>query len=236
MKFIAGEGRTARCCSGWFGNPRFEKECFMKTYIATGLVVAALLGMAVSDAKAQYNYPAMLLQVPFLPQVPPGDWGNTKNCGPACAMMATGYYGNFCPSSQTITAADKWLAQRLHDNRYNDPNGWYTNFTGTNSLGILLAEYSALHYGPASGSNAGAILSEIQRGRPVIVGVRIQNGRLVTSGGIAHWALAVGWNARDQRIILNDPGTSTGRQIQYPIATFEQSWAIDGRKYSPVWK
>lgn len=197
-------------------------------------LMATLLGTLASDVEAQYNFPPMLLQVPFLPQVPPGDWSNTKNCGQTCAVMLKGYFGYYCPSPQAITDANKWLANRLGNSRYYDPNGWYTNFTGPNALGKLINEYCGLRCGPASGSDVSAILNEISRGRPVIVGVHIRNGRLATSGGISHWALAIGWNARDRRIILNDPGTSSGRQIQYPVADFEQSWGIDGRIYAPV--
>ncbi|NSW75158.1 MAG: hypothetical protein HPY68_00005, partial [Candidatus Atribacteria bacterium] len=34
----------------------------------------------------------ILLDVPFLPQVPPGDWSNTRNCGVASAVMIKAYY------------------------------------------------------------------------------------------------------------------------------------------------
>lgn len=203
----------------------------MKKQCSVVAVSFAVLAMCVAVALA-----ASPLPVPFLPQVPPGDINNTKNCGQACAMMLKGYYGNYCPSSGSITDANRWLATKFNDSRYNDPNGWYTNFQGRNALGILLTEYCGLRCGPASGRDVQAIRSELDRGRPVIVGVMIRSGRLTDTGGDAHWAIAIGWDAGTQQIILNDPGTSSGSQKRYSVADFDRSWATQGRVYAPVWK
>ena len=79
-------------------------------------------------------------------------------------------------------------------------------------------------------------MAQIKAGRPVIVGVKISGGQLTASSGVAHWALAIGFNPVEQKIILNDPGTSSGSQKQYRVADFDKSWATQGRVYAPVYK
>ncbi len=210
----------------------------MKNSLLCLMAIAALLAAAGDSAQSSmtYAHPPMLLQVPFLPQVLPGDWPNTKNCGQAVSMMLKGYYGNYSPASSTITSANRWLATRLNNSRYLDANGWYTNFQGTNALGILVNEYCGLRCSPATGRDVASILDELNKVRPVIVGVMIRSGRLTDTNGTAHWALAGGWNARDQKILLNDPGANAGRFIPYPVAEFQKSWATQGQVYAPVWR
>lgn len=198
------------------------------------LAVASLLPAGPPNTPC-YNYPPMLLSVPWLCQVPPGDWNNTKNCGQTCAAMVDGYFHNFCPSSTAITAENTWLATWLKDTRYKDENGYYTHFNdGRNSLGTLLREYCRLNYWVGSGKDITSVLDQLKAGFPVIVGVQISGGQLVSSGGSAHWALAVGWDGRNNQIILNDPGTKGGRQKPYSVADFEKSWATQNRIYAPV--
>jgi hypothetical protein len=181
-------------------------------------------------------YPPMCidLRVPWLSQVPPGDWANTKNCGQAVGVMLGGKFNAGRVSSDVITWENTWLASRLNDGRYRNANGWYTNFSGANALGILLREFHALKYAVYNGRGADDVVNEMAKGRPVIVGVMIKSGRLCSSGGVAHWALAVGYTPG--YIYLNDPGTSSGRFIKYAISTFEASWATQGKIYVPVWK
>ncbi len=178
------------------------------------------------------------LPVPWLPQVPPGDWANTKNCGQACALMVHAYFNWYCPGPSGITNANRWLASRFGDSRYLSSNGWYTNFSGRNVLGVLIVEYFRKAYLVRYGSSyddISQILAEIQNGKPVIVGVMISGGRLVSSGGIAHWSLAVGYDQGTGEIILNDPGTNSGNKVHYKFATFDASWRTQGRIFVPVW-
>lgn len=68
---------------------------------------------------------------------------------------------------------------------------------------------------------------------PVIVGVKIKKGRLVSGkDGDGHWAIVVGCDGN--KIILNDPGTNSGNGIKYDAATFIASWATQGKIYMPV--
>jgi len=164
---------------------------------------------------------------------PPGDRYHTKNCGQAVGVMLGGHFNNEVVEPWVITAENNYLADRFNDDRYRNPNGWYTNFNNDNRLGTMLTEFHALHYSVYHGNGPDDVVMEMAHGRPVICGVMIKEGRLVSSGGEAHWVLAVGW---DGRIYLHDPGTKSGRYIRYSLAAFERSWATQGKIYAPVWK
>lgn len=174
------------------------------------------------------------LNVPFLPQVPPGTWAETKNCGQACAVMLAGYFNGAVVNSARITAQNSWLANFTRDQRYNQANGWYTGGNALNAYRALLGQYNGLQISVGNGSTPEDVVNQAVRGRPCIVGVMINGGRLVSDGGIAHWALVVGWDGRN--IILNDPGTNSGNHIAYSVAAFNASWATQGKIYISVWR
>lgn len=92
-------------------------------------------------------------------------------------------------------------------------------------------------YGP----NAVSIIRELLNGRPVIAGVMFDTStkRLATSGGsgrIGHFVICVGWDGRSRKMIVNDPGTSSGNRYQYAVDVFETSWATPGKVYIPVYR
>ena len=171
-----------------------------------------------------YPPACFVLNVPWIKQFPPGDQSNTKNCGQACGVMIGGFFNNGTVASWVITSENSWLAAILHDSRYLDPNGWYTNFTGTNALGKLLNQYHAVRYSVMCAASVEVLINQVYNSRrPVLVGVMISGGRLVRTGGVAHWALVVGWDGCN--VILNDPGTKDGNFIRYSVSTFNASWA-----------
>ncbi|MCX6784419.1 MAG: hypothetical protein NTV81_00590, partial [Candidatus Komeilibacteria bacterium] len=95
----------------------------------------------------------------------------------------------------------------------------------------LLRQYNSLNVSVCQGNSPEDVVNQAANGHPCIVGVMISNGRLVSRGGIAHWALVGGWAGN---IFLNDPGTSRGNHISYSVAAFDASWATSGRIYIPV--
>jgi len=173
------------------------------------------------------------LSVPFIKQVPPGDWDNTKNCGQACGVMLGGYYNGGAVADWVIIAENRWLRRFTGNTRYLNDNGWYTNFSGKNTLGNLLYHFHALRTIVYYGNQPDDIINEVAHGRPVLAGVRIKDGKLVGSGGTSHWVLVVGW---DGRIVIHDPGTSSGRYKRYSIAAFRDSWEEEGKIYVPVFR
>lgn len=177
------------------------------------------------DVRLSYPPYCFSLNVPFLTQVPPGDWSRTNNCGQAVCVMLGGYFNNGIVNSSIIDAENDWLGCGNQK-----PNGCRT---GAGTLKNLLWGFHRLNSTVYYGRSADDVVNEVKNGRPTIVGVMINNGRLVSSGGRAHWALCVGY---DGNIVLHDPGTNNGRFIRYSIGDFERSWATQNKIYIPVWK
>ncbi len=174
-----------------------------------------------------------VLSVPFIAQVPPGDWGNTKNCGQACAVMLGGYFNGGTVAPWVITAENSWLANYTGDSRYRNANCWYTGGGRLGAYRELLRQFHGLQSAAYNGRTIDDVLNEVTRGLPVIVGERISDGWIVPSGGVSHWALVIGWNGN---VILHNPGSSGGAYNWISQSVFEQSWAQDGRIYIPVWR
>ena len=180
----------------------------------------------VVDSYPQY---CISLSVPFRTQVLPGTWSSTKNCGQTCVTMLNGYFNNAPVTAAAITSQNTWLATQYNDTRYNQANGWYTNVSQLRAL----LQHRGLQSSVLYGTTPEQVVAQLVNGRPSIVGVRIQGGNLVASGGTLHWALVVGW---DGTIIVNDPGSSSGNHRHYSITAFNASWASQNRIYIPVWE
>jgi hypothetical protein len=153
--------------------------------------------------------------------------------------MLVAYYFNNPISATTISVFNDWLRFRFNDPRYTSTvNGWYTNlppYSSRNELGTLLSERLTLKYAVLTGSSDlfGPVY-ELSQGHPPIMAVMISGGRLVATGGVAHWVLLVGWEAATRTVIVNDPGTRNGNGIRYPAADFDKSWKTQDRVYVRV--
>lgn len=185
---------------------------------------------SVDRSYPQYSF---FLNVPWMAQVPPGTWAGTKNCGQACGVMLGGYYNKGAVAPWVITAENQLLYNLTGESQYLQPNGWYTGGTRLWAFREMLRRFHGLQTAAYNGNRADDVVNEVARGRPVIVGVMIKDGRIVPSGGVPHWALAVGW---DGRIILHDPGSSGGAFRPLTVAEFEATWATQQKIYIPVWK
>ncbi len=199
---------------------------------AWGLVIAIIFCSAFLASSTVFSYCCYRLYVPFLAQVPPGDWSNTKNCGQTCAVMLGGYFNGTPVNTSKITEINTWLAKYTGDNRYNSPNGWYTGGNSLTAYRQVLLNVYKLNTFVYYGKDIYDILNYGCQQMPIIVGVQIKTGRLVSSGGVAHWAIVAGCDGN--KIILNDPGTNSGNGIKYDVATFTASWATQGKIYMPV--
>ncbi len=187
------------------------------------------------------------LSVPWICQAGSScELANSHRCGYATSVMLGGYYRGYPVSNWALDDVGKWLAQvvsgKLDDGKYNTPCGSDTYFSGDNPLGRLLNRYYGFGYQIQYGSSSSDItkvLYGIYLGHPVLVGVRISGGDLVSSGGSAHWVLAVGFDQANNQIILNDPGTDRnvrrGDHIRYSLSTFDASWSTSGRMYVSIW-
>jgi len=173
--------------------------------------------------------------VPWLPQVPPGDWDNTRNCGQAVAVMLGGYFNHGRVSSDIITMENNWLAGHLGDSRFRNPNGWYTGRNNAEPLRELLWHFHALEAPCYYGNGVDDVIAELYRGRPVIVCVKTD----MKTYGDSHWMLCIGYDKT--YLYFNDPGHSYrsnygGYCFRYTVSRFNRSWRTEDRQYLPVWR
>lgn len=174
----------------------------------------------IRDKFIEFSDSRIVLDVPFLPQVPPGDWVNTRNCGPACAVMMRAYYFNIQPSPDHIIQADNWLNAHfgLPVNGY---NGDWTNIFQVRAW--LDSEGVPTKVGMGNLEQARAMLSE---GKPFLVAVY---SNMNPNGGAKHAMLVVGIDS--DNIYVNDPGKIAGANNFYPLSQFLSAWSAQGNWY-----
>ena len=166
-------------------------------------IILATLCTAIAAAA---TYPP--LPVKFLPQVPPGEWSTSANCGPTSVLMVASYYAGANPMEQEIEQIDQWMGvqfgYRLTGENSSEPSG--------NDMATLAKEYNwdAL-FGIAGLQLPDAqryanwhmwqLQQELANGYPVIVGVYTSmNPNL----GYKHFMVLVGMD--DNFVYVNDPG------------------------------
>ncbi len=164
----------------------------------------------------------ILLDVPFLPQVPPGDWSNTRNCGIASAVMIKAYYYGTTPTPEDIVAADEWLHARfgLPINNY---NGDFTNVFYIRSF--LESQGIPARIGMG---NVDLLRSFLREGKPVLVAVFSS----MSLGGAKHAMLVVGM--RDNSIVVHDPGKTNGANNVYSLSQFLNCWQAQNNWYVTI--
>lgn len=198
-----------------------------KRGITTFTIVAALLLMTGVAAAAD-------ISVPFIPQVPPGDWSSTKNCGQTSSLMTYSFYDGTTPTAQGIKDIDTWL-----NGRFGDPiNNWNGAYQTTTKLETLAKEYGG-KYGTfpysykASGWSVARVKQEIDAGRPVIVAV---TGAPLGQSYGGHFLVAKGYTSTG--IITNDPGRTSGvltyTNTQFANAMSSQGGAVVVVRQNPI--
>lgn len=164
----------------------------------------------------------ILLDVPFLPQVPPGDWSNTRNCGVASAVMIRAYYFGSTLTPQDIMVADEWLNRRfgLPINNYNG------DFTNVFYLRSFLEAHGVLTQ--VGMGNLEVLRSLLLQGKPVLVAV-FSNMSL---SGAKHAMVVVGM--KGDLILLHDPGKTNGAYNAYSATQFLRCWQAQNSWYLTI--
>jgi uncharacterized protein YvpB len=180
----------------------------MSTAVNSLLVAIALVNSVLA-------YDVHLSGVPFTPEVPPGTWKLTNNCGQASVAMVLAFYNHTTPTRQDISAIDDWLFQRFGD-PLNNYNGSPTN---TTKLTTLAREYGnfpgASHY---SGWTITDLKKRLNVGHPVIVAVWTK----MIIGTRRHFMVLIGMD--DSFVYFNDPGLTSGSNKRYTISQFLTAW------------
>lgn len=167
---------------------------------------------------------ALNLDVPFLPQVPPGNWTETRNCGQTSAIMVFAYHNGQTPEAQDIRDVDDWLFTRFGDSIRNY-NGDYTD---VDKLTTLAQEYGGF---PDSEFHRqwsiDDLRGELENGNPVIVAVRLY----MSTDKLGHFMVLRGID--DNYVYVNDPGRSVasgqGENKRYTQTQFLESWNTQNR-------
>lgn len=170
----------------------------------------------------EYSTERILLDVPFLPQVPPGDWSNTRNCGVASAVMIAAYFYNTTPLPEDIKEAVDWLHARFNL-PVNGYNGDYTNV-------FQVRAYLESRGIPAriGMGNLGILRQFLEEGKPVLVAVFAN----MNPGGTKHAMVVVGMDSTS--IYVHDPGRPSGAFNSYPIGQFLAAWEEQGNWYVTI--
>lgn len=168
---------------------------------------------------------------PWLPQVPPGDWTNTVNCGPASLLMAisslTGSPAS--PGKQDIIDLITWM-----DENVDSYGGVGTNYNGSITTTEMLTSVANNHFSFEARRMVHGTLEDLYdqlvAGRPVIVATYTQGTNnapsdVMVSGGAGHFMLLVGMSGT--HVFLHDPGRSAatnGKNRNYTIESFLKNW------------
>ena len=178
------------------------------------LCATACLAMACVPS-ASLAETAVKLPVIFIPQVPPGNWEDTANCGPACLVMAAAYARREEPRAAKILKVDRFLG--LDENGRPCTHCDQLVRAGKAVFGLTLK---------ADPWSLAAVKKEIVAGGPVIV--ELEAGCLSNRGysyGGSHFVAAIGLDRG--RIICHDPMTPNGKAKAYAVGEFEAAMAGD---------
>ncbi len=163
------------------------------------------------------------LNVPFIPQCPPGIWAKTDNCGQTSVLQVAKFYKNESPIEQDIKDIDDWLFNNLAlpINNYNGSP------TDVDILKKLAEQYFLLKDVKIHTNwTCDSIINELKHGFPVIVAVRIGMSSDVKS--IGHFMVCRGVTFDSNYFYFNDPGRSIkskmGQNIKYSKLEFNNSW------------
>ena len=182
----------------------------------------------------------LALNVPWFPQVPPGAWTTTMNCGPTSYLMIDAYYRSTIPTSSSIVAADDWMASNISDWNKNGYNG-DAKGTTTAQVAELARAYGTYPYAAKfTGATCDDLRGELSAGRPVILSVDTQTTNNYPSTTMkpsshGHFVVLVGMD--NQYVYILDPGRSAalngcgdscaGRR--YTLDSFNTIWSEHGR-------
>lgn len=164
----------------------------------------------------------VLLDVPFLPQVPPGTWSATRNCGVASAVMIAAYFYGTTPTPEDIKEANDWLHARfgLPVNGY---NGEYTNVFHIRAYLESRGIPSRIGMG-----NLEVLRKLLEEGKPVLVAVFAD----MNPSSAKHAMVAVGMDTAS--LYVHDPGKPNGAYNSYPIGQFLVAWERQGNWYVTI--
>lgn len=162
----------------------------------------------------------VLLNVPFTPQAPTGDWADPREqsgCEEASALMAV-YWAEGKQITQQLA-----LQQILAISDYEQAT--YGDYHDTNVADSIARIYEGyFHYSKVQAKyniTANDIKAELDKGNVVVVptnGQKLNNPYYSPPGPLQHELVIKGYNQSTSEFIVNDPGTKHGYSYRYPIS------------------
>ncbi len=191
---------------------------------------------------------ALHVAVPWISQVPPGDWPTkakplaTQNCWAAAYAMAAASLGGPAASSAEIKAIDDWMAAKFWNkfaNASNNYNGKPESSEHTAQLAVERGKF--LGSKSFKAGTCQQLSAELAAGRAVLVVVEPQPAnpsQEMKPGTEGHFMVLVGMDST--YVYVNDPGRGpplygcgaskasecTGRK--YTLASFDAIWKKHG--------
>jgi hypothetical protein len=176
---------------------------------------------------------AVRLECPWLPQVPPGDWTTTMNCGPASLLMAEACMRGGAPGGGDIIDLIDWMDANI--STYAGVGAGHSgSATSTTQLVATADGYFGLAAERKTGLRLQDAYAELAAGRPVIVTTLTQSGNdhpstTMSSRGAPHFMMLVGMTPTT--VILHDPGRSASLNAEdreFSITSFHATWSLQG--------
>ncbi len=167
-----------------------------------------------------------LLQVPFSPQAPFGDWSDPRQqdgCEEASVVMAWRWANDQTLTRQEaleeITGIAEWEVEKYGNAR---------DTSAADTLSRLLREY----YGYTGGRveyniTLDQVKHELASGNILIIpfdGQILNNPNFQNGGPERHMLVVIGYDDVKKQIITNDPGTRMGEGFVYAYDNFEASF------------
>ncbi len=186
-------------------------------------IVKSLIAILFAGCSAATNIP-----VKWLPQVPPGDWKNSANCGPTSVLMIAKYYEGQTPTSTEIEQIDDEMLA-LFGYPVNSDNGSASGDNGSEPTGYDLATLASKYFDlPDSHRYANWTIAQLQEelanGYPVIVAVFTHMSP--ADGYNKHFMVLVGMDTNF--VYVNDPGRTWQQThpgpLAYTLSDFETAW------------
>jgi hypothetical protein len=176
---------------------------------------------------------AVRLECPWLPQVPPGDWTTTMNCGPASLLMAEACMRGGAPGGGDIIDLINWMDANI-STYAGVGSGHSGSATSTTQLVATADSYFGLAAERKTGLRLQDAYAELAAGRPVIVTTLTQSGNdhpstTMSSRGAPHFMMLVGMTPTT--VILHDPGRGAsinGEDREFSITSFHATWSLQG--------
>ncbi len=168
----------------------------------------------------------VLLDVPFTPQAPFGDWSDQRQqdgCEEASVIMAWKWANGRDLTRQEaleeITSMSNWEERQY---------GSYRDTSAEDTYGRLLKEF----YGYTGGRveydiTLDDVKHELAAGNVLIIpfdGQILDNPNFLNGGPERHMLVVIGYDDTKDHIITNDPGTRLGQGFTYSYHNFEASF------------